>query len=397
MEQIHVLYLIDVLYSRHGGAEGVLWNMTRLLPKDRYRCSIATFSANPGAVIVNAFDCPVHLLPLRRTYDWQALKTAARLRRLIRSEGVSIVHTFFAASDLFGSLVAKLSGCPVLISSRRDMGFQRLPAQKVAYRVAARMFDQVQTVSEAARIWHMQHDHLEPAKVVTVYNGVELAAIGNNGRDHLADERCGGGAEQLVVCVANIRRVKALDVLVRTAATVCQELPRTRFLVVGAVQDWAYMRELRDLSQRLHVAENVVFVGQRPGVPAILRQCDVFFLPSHSEGLSNAMLEAMACSLPCVATAVGGNPELIEEGASGFLVPPGDAGVAAERLLYLLRNKQLADRMGQTGRRMAQEKFSLEAMMARLTEQYENLLARRGMPCIATSGPSPSGVRPLLQ
>src|SRR5579872_2486279 len=106
MDPIHILYLTDVLYGTHGGSEGILWKMVRLLPANRFRCSIATFATYTDLVAVNSFPCPVHLFPLARTYDWQALKAAFRLRRFIRSENVSVVHTFFAAADLFGGVVA---------------------------------------------------------------------------------------------------------------------------------------------------------------------------------------------------------------------------------------------------------------------------------------------------
>ena len=148
MQQSHVLFLIDTLASTAGGTESVLLKMTRLLPRDRFCCSVATFSADPSIVPAHKFACPVHVFPINRTYDWRALRAAFRLAKLIRSEHFSIVHTFFPASDLLGGLVAKLSGCSVLISSRRDMGLMRSRAHWLAYRMARRLFDQVQSVGE---------------------------------------------------------------------------------------------------------------------------------------------------------------------------------------------------------------------------------------------------------
>lgn len=374
MEKIHILFLIDVLYGTHGGAERALWNMTRLLPRDRYRCSVATFAAHSRLVAADQFDCPVHLFPIRRTYDWHALKTAWRLARLIRSERVSIVHTFFPASDLFGGVIARLSGCPILVSSRRDMGFQRSGMHRVAYRLAGKLFDQVHAVGDRVRLCHIQQDGLDPTKVVTVRNGVDLDEIDRAPNEFRVEGSGLENASHWITCVANIRPVKALEVLISTAAIVCREFPDARFIIAGAVQDSPYMQELEELARRLYVHQNVTFLGRRPDVPSLLKMSNVFYLPSRSEGLSNALIEAMACALPCVAADVGGNGELIQDAGNGYLVPHGDPDAAAQRILALLRNPRLAREMGQSGRRIAESGFSVHSMISKLTELYDHLL-----------------------
>lgn len=379
MEPNHILFLIDVLYTTHGGAEGALWRMTRRLPPDRYRCSIATFATHVNRVAAASYDCPVHLLPIKRMYDWTALKMAFRLAQLIRRERVSIVHTFFPASDLLGGVVAKVSGCPILVSSRRDMGFQRTAMHRVAYRMAGRMFDQVQAVAEGVRWWHLQQDRLDPEKVFTVYNGVDLEEMDRVAKGYPMGKFGLGETSPVIVCVANIRPVKAIDILVRTAAIVCRELPQARFLVIGLVQDAEYMQQVTELADCLDVSRYVRFAGPSPEVPRVLKACNVFYLPSRSEGMSNAMLEAMACGLPCVATDVGGNGELIENERNGYLVPAGDPAAAAQQIIRLLRNADSAERMGRAGRRIAEEKFSVQAMISRLTDLYDGLLRQAGI------------------
>jgi len=376
MEPIHILFLIDVLYSKHGGAEGVLHKIVRHLPADRYRCSIGTFATDPDRVDAAAYDCPVHLLPIRRMYDVQALRASLKLARILRSQSVSVVHSFFTASDLLGGLVAKLSGSPILISSRRDMGIHRTALQHTAYRLMSGLFDQVHAVSENVRRWHMNNDQLPPHKIVTVYNGVDLSELDGVARRPLSEIGV-GDASHVVVTVANIRPVKALEVLVATAAIVCREIPRVRFLVLGQVQDEAYMKRVSDLARLLRVEGNLVFAGRVPQVSAVLRSCDAFFLPSHSEGLSNAMLEAMACSLPCVATDVGGNSEIITDSRNGWLVRPNDPEMAAVRILNLLASPDQAGRMGRACRKLVESQFSVQAMVGRLMGLYEGLCSHR--------------------
>lgn len=376
-EAPHVLFLIDELCTL-GGAERALLRTLRLLPKDRFRCSLATFRINPSLEALHRLPCDLHVFPLRRTYDVNALRMALRLRNLIRHEKVKIVHTFFETSDLWGGPIAKLSGCAALVSNRRDMGILRLSKHQFAYRVMNPLFDHVLTVSEEVRSYCIQHDRLNPEKVTTLYTGIEmenvLAADGTNGLRvtlGVADD------SPLIITVANIRRVKGLDTLLRAAAAVRQEFPRAVFLLVGGISESPHYQELQDLAASLGLKENVRFLGARDDVISLLKISDVFCLPSRSEGFSNALLEAMARGLPCVATRVGGNAEAVEEGRNGFLVPHEDPDALADRILTLLRQPSLAKQMGQVGRQIVEAKFTADAMIARLVELYDSLLDRK--------------------
>jgi L-malate glycosyltransferase len=367
----HVLFVIDQLCGT-GGAERMLLNIIRSLPKDRFRCTVVTFKNDPSWREFDNFPCPWWVFPLHRTYDWNALRVALRLRRLIRSQQVHIVHTFFESSDLFGGLVAKLSGVPVLISSRRDMGILRNWYHHFAYRVLNPLFDLVLTVSDEVRAFCIRHDRLDPVKVLTLYNGIETsilsaAAGGAGSRASLRLD----GASHLISTVANVRRVKGLDILIRAAGKVCAEFPHAIFLVIGAVNEPRHLQELRELMESLGLTENVKFLGQTLDVIPLLKMSDVFCNSSRSEGFSNALLEAMACSLPCVATRVGGNPEAVEDGSSGFLVESEDSDTLADRILTLLRHPDRAREMGSEGRRIVESKFTIDTIMTQLVNIYE--------------------------
>jgi glycosyltransferase involved in cell wall biosynthesis len=358
-----------------GGAEGTLLKIVRGLPPDRYRASIATFASPDGGRFLHRFGCPVHVLPLDRTYGWQAFRAAVFLNRLIRTSHVSIVHTFFETSDLWGGLIARLSRCPVLVSSRRDMGIQRSFKHDAAYRLLHSMFDQVQTVSDAVRDFAIRHDHLDPRKVVTLHNGVDLervaaARVPADLRSRLGLEE----ASHVIVDTGWIRRVKGADTLVQAAAHVCREFPNAMFVIVGDNDELDYIAELRTLVARLGLQRNVRFPGPFDDVLPILKMCDVFCHLSRSDGLSNSLLEAMACGLPCVATATGGNPEAVADGISGFLVPVDCPEIAAARILELLRNPSRAGEMGQNGHEIVQRRFSSDSMVGRLVELYEGAL-----------------------
>jgi glycosyltransferase involved in cell wall biosynthesis len=156
-----------------------------------------------------------------------------------------------------------------------------------------------------------------------------------------------------------------------------KEFQEAKFLIVGGVSEAGHFQELRALVQALNLEENVRFLGEIGDIKQVLRECTVFCLPSRSEGFSNALIEAMGCGLPCVATRVGGNAEALEEGKSGYLVASEDAAAMADRILQLLRDPVLARRMGQAARETVRTRFSMDAMMNRLIGIYDELLVAK--------------------
>ena len=379
-EPHHVLFVFDQLHNLDGGAERSLLRISQLLPPDRYRATIITFHQPPDSDFLSQFGCPVQVLMLTKTFGWKSFAAALKLKQFIQSENVSIVQTFFASADLWGAAVAKLSGCPVIISSRRDMGFQRTLKHRIGYRLLAPIYDCVHTVSDAVRSFTIQRDHLNPAKVVTIRNGVEIRNPASpldvvNFRTRFGLE----GVSPLIVDVGSVKAVKGYDVLARTAEIVCRRYPKAMFVVAGAVPELTYLRKLQALIDKLGLTKNFRFMGKIDDSFPLLQMSDIFCHLSSTDGLSNALLEAMMAKLPCVISRVGGNPEVVEEGQSGFIVDSGDFKSAAQRLLTLLENPQKAKQMGERGRQIIELNFTSQAMVNDLTRLYDGLLASKNL------------------
>lgn len=375
--RVHVLYLIDHLCAV-GGAEAALVRTARLLPRDRYRCTIGTFRLKPELSILKDSPWPVVEFPFKGVLNGQALRTAFELRRFIRSEKVDIAHTFCESANLWGGLVAKLSGCPVLISSRRDMGILRRPKHRFAYRLLNPFVDQVQAVSSAVRNWAIREEALDPKKIITIPNGIDIDEVDRVQK--ISDlRRMLGLAEdsRLILTVGNLRRVKGIDVLIRAAHRVCREDPNAVFLIVGGYPDSRYCGELKRLVEELSLTSHVHFLGECRNVQSLLHSCDIFCLLSRSEGMSNALLEAMACALPCVVTAVGGNIDVIDDGRTGFVVPSEDPDGTANRILQLLQHPDHARAIGRAGREAITKRFSAAAIVNELARVYDSLVQTR--------------------
>jgi glycosyltransferase involved in cell wall biosynthesis len=156
---------------------------------------------------------------------------------------------------------------------------------------------------------------------------------------------------------------------------VLREWPQIRFILAG---DGEARPVFERQAAELGVRGSFDFLGRRDDIPDVLASCDIAVLPSRAEGLPNAVLEYMAAGLPTIATCVGGNPELVQDGVTGLLVPPQDSDALAGALLKLLRDEELSHRIGANGRRVATEDFSFERLVREVDNLYTELLQRAG-------------------
>lgn len=376
MPPIRVFYIIDHLYNIRAGGELALFRILRHLPRDQFQPSVVTFAVKPLSVqLLQELNCPLHVFPIERTYDWRGFTQAFRLRKLLATERPSIVHTFFETSNTWGGLITKLSFGPKLVSSRRDMGVLRQTKHRWAYKLINALSDRVLAVSEEVRKLCIEQDKVAAQKVSVVYNGVDLDLVDRC--DQATDIRRTFGldrASHIVTAVANIRRIKGLDVLIKTAAILHSRFPSAAFVIAGWPNEPQYFAELKQLVTDLGLENNVFFVGELENIFPLLKASDAFCLLSRSEGFSNALLEAMACRLPCVATCVGGNAEAITDGHNGYIVPVEDPQIAADRLRLLLESPGLATRMGRAARATIESRFTTEHMIRQLTRCYCGLL-----------------------
>jgi glycosyltransferase involved in cell wall biosynthesis len=237
----------------------------------------------------------------------------------------------------------------------------------------ARTPDAVFAVSDQVRRYCIDVDHIDRDRVFTIYNGLDLSdwsavpALINSS----------GGP--VVTTVGNIRRVKGHDIFVRAAAQIIDQYPLAQFSIVGDILEREYFAELQRLVSDLGLSHNFHFVGSVTNLSEYLAQADIFVLPSRSEGFSNAIVEAMAASLPVVATDVGGNAEAVIDMINGFLVPPEDVNALSSAIKKLLRDPSRARAMGVIGRGLVEQKFTADAMMKRIVAMYDTLLSKSGV------------------
>jgi glycosyltransferase involved in cell wall biosynthesis len=370
---VRVCFLIDELAA--AGTETQLLALIRHLDRRRvspYLCLLRGDS--PASRALEPDDCPVLRLgvgPLRRP---AALVRAWRFARFLRRERIDVLQAYFPDSSYFGLPAAWLAGVPHRVRTRNNLGHWMTRTHRRLGRLLNLIATHTVANCEAARRALLAAEAPTPETVRVLENGVDLDRF----RRIPPLVPRAGSAERRVGVVANLRPVKGLDVFVRAAALVRAAHPHAVFQVAGE-GDLREALEAQAVEQGL--GGRLAILGAVDDVPAFLAGLDVAVLCSHAEGMSNALLEYMAAGRAVVATAVGAAPDLVEDGSSGLLVPPGDAGRLAAAVGRLLRDPALARRLGEAARRRAFERYSREAMVRRFEEFYEGLVgAERVLP-----------------
>lgn len=361
-----------------GGSERQAVQLARLLNESgRYRLRVACLDAGgPLREEVERLGLgQIAEYRLTSFYDRNMLTQLRACAAYLRESKVEVVHTHDFYTNVFGVLAARLARVPVRVSSRRETGGMRSPTQKKVERLMYRLSQGIVANSEAVRN-QLVEEGVRESKIATIYNGLDMSRMKPRmGRDealasfNLPRE----GARRFVTIVANLRHdVKDHPTFLRAAQRVSREVPEAAFVLAG---EGELTDKMRALAIELGLEKSVFFIGRCAAVADLLAVSDVCVLSSRAEGFSNSILEYMALERPVVATKVGGAPEAIVEGETGYLVAAGDDELMAARIVALLRDPERARRMGQRGREVVEQKFSCEAQLERTLALYDRLLA----------------------
>ncbi|GAA5159505.1 glycosyltransferase family 4 protein [Viridibacterium curvum] len=300
------------------------------------------------------------------------LRAVARIHQLYRAVKPDLVHHFTIKCVIYGSFAARLAGVPRIVNSVTGLGFALLadtfkarcirPLVLGLYRLALRETDVVFQNFDNRRTLE-SHGVLANSRVhVVAGDGIDTGVFVPTGES---------GKELRVLMMARLLHSKGIAEFVAAARRLKTELPGVRFALAGS-PDAGNPESVTDAELAAWKAEGVVdFLGHRSDALALNQACSVAVLAStQGEGIPRALLEAAACGKPLVATDVPGCRELVVDGETGFLVPPGDAVALAEALLKLLRDASLRERMGRAARQHVEEDFSDQRVNARMFEIY---------------------------
>jgi len=323
---------------------------------------------------------PIIIPQLRRNVDpLGGLIALFKLYRLMRREKPHIVHTHTATAGLLGRLAARLAGAPVILHTFHGhvlhgyFGPLRSKALVWMERLLARLSDRIVTVSEGQRRELAGYGIAPLEKITVVPLGFELEDLlaCESHRGELRRELGLAAEDKLIGIVARLVPITNHRLFLQAAQVVAEAMPQARFLVVG---DGELRGELKAYAHGLGMDGRVLFTGWRRDLPRLYADLDVVALTSINEGTPVSLIEAMAAGVPVVATAVGGVPDVVADGETGYLVKAGDVKGMAEAIIELLKSPEKAREMGSAGREAVYPKFTVQTLIANVEGLYAELL-----------------------
>jgi len=364
----------NVLFIAHdtgliGGAERQLLELFKGLDRSRFGPYLACLEeGGPVAAGARDLDVPVYHVP--RKWRWD-MSVVSRIKQLILQHDIAIVHAYLGLPGVYGTLAGKLAGRKTITTIR--IAGPRKRVTDVSERFAFLICDRIISNSRAGVDYYFRH-FPGRSKTSIIYNGYNLDEFDLEVRRARAEMDLPHEGP-LVGHVANLSYLKDYPTFLRAVAIVTARLPDAFAVIVG---DGAKRGEYESLARSLGIWDRTCFLGHRRDVLDLVKVFDVCVLASHpdySEGLSNSIAEYMGLAKPVVATAMGGNCELVEDGMTGYLTPAGQPEPLADRILKLLADSDLRATMGKRGREFFRANLTLDQMVGRTHGVYEELLA----------------------
>ncbi len=359
---IRVMMIIGRLGD--GGKERQLLLLLKTLQKhkDIFTCLVSMNSGGERDKEADQYVEVLEIFPDRKKTD--LIHPMKRLKSLIKKHHINLIHTWGSGVwDMMGVYVGRRCGVPVLHNGIRSAP-TRMNVYNWVTRISALYADAIAANSQAG-IKSFGFTGRPNAKVI--YNGL----------DHTRFDDIDHQPEGYNICmVANFQQRKDHLSLVKAMPRILKSFPKSSLTLIG--HDYGTLSAVRDLIDELHLSGNVEIITDCTQPEPIIGKCQICVLATnedaHGEGISNAVLEYMALSKPVIASRNGGNPEIVVDKITGFLVPPGSPKEISEKAIYLFNNQKIAKEMGEKGKSFVNERFSLEKMETDYIELYKALL-----------------------
>ena len=351
-----------------GGAERLAVQVATRLDPSRFESTLcASRRTDEPLLEAELAAAGVDVLALERGSKLDLRAWGPLVRRL--RDGVDVVHAHMFGSNVWGTVLGRLTHVPVVVAHEHTWSFQGQPVRRFLDReLVGRFADAFVAVAAEDRRKMIEVEGIDADKIRLVPNGIPDLAAGDGAavRRELGIEP---GAPVIGI-VCELRAQKALEVLFEAAVRVRAEFPELKVLVAG---DGPAREHVEADRRRLGLEETVLLLGIRRDVPDLLDAIDVAVLSSDYEGSPLSIMEYMAAGKPIVSTRVGGIPELVEDGREALLVEPRDPEAFAAAVTRLLRDPAEAKRLGDAARERQRRELSLDAMVRRIEGLYEEL------------------------
>ena len=368
--------------SSFAGAERSLLTLGRALPALGIEVKIiAYYRQRPPEPLVHRLvaegrqeEVDVDQWEDHSRFSWRAV---GRLVRELKRGAWNLLVTHDHKTDLMGYLAARRSGTPCIATAHGyDLSLLRMILYRHVDLMVLRRFSRIVAVSDSVRR-ELVGASLSPDRIRVVHNGIDVARFADGASRRAIEWRGRFAAESVpvILAVSRLYSQKGLEYFIQSAVQVRRAMPKVRFWIAG---DGMLRKKLEALVRKLGLEETVTLLGHQDDIAAIMAASDVFIMPSLGESFANALLEAMALAKPVIATSVGGIPEVVRDGETGWLVPPRQPAALAEAVLQVLRDPDGAARIATRGRDFVASRFAASHIASRMAEVYREVVSAAG-------------------
>lgn len=360
-----IIYLIDQL--RIGGTENQFVEIVNRLDYRKFNVEVVTLKKK-GNIIAHKIRNSKKTLSIEKILHPLTIYKILKFAAYLRNERVSIMQTFFPEGTFLGTFAARIARVPVIVATRREISSWHNTINKASLKISNKFAHRILANSYAVANYLIKEEKVDPNVIDIIYNGIDSNLPIT--RLHSMPQRSN---TITIGVVANfLRPVKRFDLFVESAIILSQRFRRIVFLVIGVVD-----KSLLNLIPP-ELFDHFRFTGSVKDVRPLLDQVDIGILCSDSEGFSNVILEYMSCSVPCVATAAGGNIEIIEDGVDGFLFRQGDAKSLAEKVGFLVENPSIRTQFAHRAKEKVEKYYNWPVIIGKYEKYYHDLLTHHG-------------------
>jgi glycosyltransferase involved in cell wall biosynthesis len=382
MVKKNILQVIHTL--KIGGAEKVVKEIATNLEPSRFNCFVSCL--DQGGVFKELIDTrgiPVEILNVQRSsiknfplFLIDVIRILVGLNKIVKKNNIHVIHSHLDNANYLSIIIGIIRKIPVFptIHSTSEFTIERKKIdprywlRKVFNRIAYRFCTKIIAVSEEVKESVLKEININPKKIIVINNAVDIDKFSQEKNiDYLYNTLGIKNGDLVVSSIGRLERVKGHIFLLKAVADILKIYPDTKFFLVGS---GSQQEKLQDFVVNNSLEQNVHFLGNRSDIPELLSLTDVFVMPSIAEGLSMAMLEAMASGRAIVSANTNGIRKLIAHGVTGLLFPKGDVGQLRDEIISLLSDKNLRVKLGQNARKHVSQYYNLKVFIKNVQNLY---------------------------
>ncbi|MFH1612612.1 MAG: glycosyltransferase [bacterium] len=369
MKKINILMVITS--TGIGGAEKIFFQIIQGLDKKKYQIVVCSLKKK-GEIALELEKQGIKVISLN-TFDkenfWAVLDSFRIIIKLVficLKEKINIIHSHLFRANIFSRISGKLVGIPVISSIHTLQSEKKY--KLYLEKISSFFVNKIIVVCQKIKDFMIEKAKINPNKIIVIYNGINLQEFNIIvDKKKMYKELKIINEPYIITYVARLVLEKGHIFLFEAMKLILESYPNTILLIVG---EGFLLNELKKITYKLEISKNVIFTGVKKNIPEILKITDIFVLPSLREGLSVSILEAMASSIPVIASKISGNQELVDEN-TGLLVPVKDSFALAKAIKELLDNKEKRIEMGKQGRIKVEKYFTCEKMVKEIENLYD--------------------------